>query len=44
MQRDLQTPAEGLIDLGQSSVETRGPGGNSPEIVGARLTDDISDD
>lgn len=35
MQRDQQAPVEGLIELGQASVETRGgPMGNTKELVG----------
>jgi hypothetical protein len=39
MQRDQQTPAEGLIELGQASVETRGmPTGLEVEALGYRHT------
>ncbi len=34
MQRDQETPVEGLIELGQASVETRGPPGIYTEVSG----------
>ena len=34
MQRDQETPVQGLIELGQASVETRGLPGAFVEITG----------